>query len=40
MDLAGLVAGAGGSMNPVLAALLRNTSSIAVVGRSARLRVC
>jgi cation-transporting P-type ATPase C len=33
----GLVAGAGGSINPVLAALLHNTSSIAVVANSARL---
>lgn len=37
VNLVGLVAGAGGSMNPVLAALLHNTSSIAVVGNSARL---
>ncbi|MBL1093409.1 MULTISPECIES: heavy metal translocating P-type ATPase [Streptomyces] len=37
VNLLGLVAGAGGSMNPVLAALLHNTSSIAVVGNSARL---
>ncbi|MFE2094693.1 heavy metal translocating P-type ATPase [Streptomyces sp. NPDC002596] len=37
VNLAGLLAGAGGSMNPVLAALLHNTSSIAVVGNSARL---
>jgi cation-transporting P-type ATPase C len=33
----GLGAGAGGSINPVAAALLHNTSSIAVVGNSARL---
>ncbi|WP_030411377.1 heavy metal translocating P-type ATPase [Streptomyces sp. NRRL S-1448] len=37
VNLLGLIAGAGGSMNPVLAALLHNTSSIAVVGNSARL---
>ncbi|MFI8370083.1 heavy metal translocating P-type ATPase [Streptomyces sp. NPDC085466] len=37
VNLIGLVAGAGGSMNPVLAAFLHNTSSIAVVGNSARL---
>ncbi|MGW0389974.1 heavy metal translocating P-type ATPase [Streptomyces sp. NPDC003042] len=37
VNLLGLLAGAGGSMNPVLAALLHNTSSIAVVGNSARL---
>ncbi|MFJ3933953.1 heavy metal translocating P-type ATPase [Streptomyces sp. NPDC090029] len=37
VNLVGLVAGAGGSMSPVLAALLHNTSSIAVVGNSARL---
>ncbi|MEV8530546.1 cation-translocating P-type ATPase [Streptomyces sp. NPDC051211] len=37
VNLLGLVAGAGGTMNPVLAALLHNTSSIAVVGNSARL---
>lgn len=37
VNLAGLVAGAGGSINPVLAALLHNTSSIAVVANSARL---
>ena len=37
IDLAGLIAGAGGSINPVLAALLHNTSSIAVVANSARL---
>ncbi|MEU2516471.1 heavy metal translocating P-type ATPase [Streptomyces syringium] len=37
VNLVGLLAGAGGSMNPVLAALLHNTSSIAVVGNSARL---
>ncbi|WP_406422511.1 hypothetical protein OH809_11330 [Streptomyces sp. NBC_00873] len=36
VNLVGLVAGAG-AMNPVLAALLHNTSSIAVVGNSARL---
>jgi cation-transporting P-type ATPase C len=35
-DALGLVAGAGGSINPVVA-LLHNTSSIAVVGNSARL---
>ncbi|WP_246203459.1 hypothetical protein [Streptomyces tailanensis] len=35
--LAGLLAGAGGSLNPVAAALLHNTSSIAVVGNSAGL---
>lgn len=33
----GLVAGAGGPMNPVLAALLHNTSSIAAVGNSTQL---
>lgn len=37
VNLLGLLAGAGGTMNPVLAALLHNTSSIAVVGNSARL---
>lgn len=37
VNLAGLLAGAGGSLNPVAAALLHNTSSIAVVGNSARL---
>ncbi|MEU5305621.1 cation-translocating P-type ATPase [Streptomyces noursei] len=37
VNLLGLAAGAGGSINPVLAALLHNTSSIAVVGNSARL---
>ncbi|MFI1256431.1 heavy metal translocating P-type ATPase [Streptomyces netropsis] len=37
VNLVGLLAGAGGTMNPVLAALLHNTSSIAVVGNSARL---
>ncbi|OAH12851.1 heavy metal translocating P-type ATPase [Streptomyces jeddahensis] len=37
VNLVGLVAGAGGSINPVAAALLHNTSSIAVVGNSARL---
>ncbi|MGW3628108.1 HAD-IC family P-type ATPase [Streptomyces sp. NPDC000880] len=37
VNLLGLLAGAGGSMNPVLAALPHNTSSIAVVGNSARL---
>lgn len=37
VNLLGLVAGAGGSINPVVAALLHNTSSIAVVGNSARL---
>ncbi|MET8541216.1 cation-translocating P-type ATPase [Kitasatospora sp. NPDC004799] len=37
VNLAGLLASAGGSLNPVLAALLHNTSSIAVVGNSARL---
>ncbi|MFF8790108.1 hypothetical protein [Streptomyces sp. NPDC015125] len=37
VNLLGLVAGAGGSINPVLAALLHNTSSIAVVVNSARL---
>ncbi|MEU7383305.1 DUF1490 family protein [Streptomyces sp. NPDC042207] len=37
VDLLGLLASAGGSMNPVLAALLHNMSSIAVVGNSARL---
>jgi cation-transporting P-type ATPase C len=35
VNLLGLVAG--GSINPVVAALLHNTSSIAVVGNSARL---
>jgi cation-transporting P-type ATPase C len=33
----GLLAGAGGSLNPVLAAILHNASSVAVVGNSARL---
>lgn len=37
VNLVGLLAGAGGSMNPALAALLHNTSSIAVVGDSTRL---
>ncbi|MGP3991554.1 heavy metal translocating P-type ATPase [Streptomyces sp. 3N207] len=37
VNLVGLVAGAGGSINPVVAALLHNTSSIAVVSNSARL---
>ncbi|WP_262370874.1 hypothetical protein [Streptomyces sp. WAC01526] len=37
VNLLGLVAGAGGSINPVHAALLHNTSSIAVVANSARL---
>ncbi|MGW0734010.1 heavy metal translocating P-type ATPase [Streptomyces sp. NPDC002851] len=37
VNLVGLLAGAGGSINPVVAALLHNTSSIAVVGNSARL---
>jgi cation-transporting P-type ATPase C len=37
VNLAGLLAGAGGSLNPVVAALLHNTSSIAVVANSARL---
>ncbi|WP_175412550.1 cation-translocating P-type ATPase [Streptomyces sp. TRM64462] len=37
VNLLGLVAGAGGSINPVAAALLHNTSSIAVVANSARL---
>ncbi|WP_274565031.1 hypothetical protein [Streptomyces spiramyceticus] len=37
VNLVGLGAGAGGSINPVVAALLHNTSSIAVVGNSARL---
>ncbi|MGW0703038.1 heavy metal translocating P-type ATPase [Streptomyces sp. NPDC002867] len=37
VNLIGLGAGAGGSINPVVAALLHNTSSIAVVGNSARL---
>ncbi|MEU7278032.1 cation-translocating P-type ATPase [Streptomyces sp. NPDC045431] len=37
VNLLGLGAGAGGSINPVVAALLHNTSSIAVVGNSARL---
>jgi cation-transporting P-type ATPase C len=37
VNLLGLLAGAGGSINPVLAALLHNMSSIAVVGNSARL---
>jgi cation-transporting P-type ATPase C len=37
VNLAGLIASAGGSINPVLAALLHNTSSIAVVANSARL---
>jgi cation-transporting P-type ATPase C len=37
VNLVGLLASAGGSINPVVAALLHNTSSIAVVGNSARL---
>ncbi|QLE70469.1 cation-translocating P-type ATPase [Streptomyces rectiverticillatus] len=37
VNLTGLLAGAGGTINPVLAALLHNTSSIAVVANSARL---
>ncbi|MCP3819995.1 cation-translocating P-type ATPase [Streptomyces sp. A3M-1-3] len=37
VNLLGLLASAGGSLNPVFAALLHNTSSIAVVGNSARL---
>ncbi|MFJ1735685.1 heavy metal translocating P-type ATPase [Streptomyces sp. NPDC088254] len=37
VNLAGLLASAGGSLNPVAAALLHNTSSIAVVANSARL---
>ncbi|GAA0448828.1 cation-translocating P-type ATPase [Streptomyces olivaceiscleroticus] len=37
VNLLGLIAGAGGSMNPVLAAFLHNASSIAVVANSARL---
>ncbi|WP_455355769.1 HAD-IC family P-type ATPase [Streptomyces sp. SYSU K217416] len=37
VNLLGLLAGAGGSLNPVFAALLHNTNSIAVVGNSARL---
>ncbi len=37
VNLVGLLVGAGGSMNPVLAALRHDTSSIAVVGNSARL---
>ncbi|WP_327700563.1 HAD-IC family P-type ATPase [Streptomyces decoyicus] len=37
VNLLGLFAGAGGTINPVLAALLHNTSGIAVVGNSARL---
>ncbi|WP_328875523.1 cation-translocating P-type ATPase [Streptomyces sp. NBC_00287] len=37
VNLAGLLASAGGSLNPVAAAFLHNTSSIAVVGNSARL---
>ncbi|MEW2033809.1 cation-translocating P-type ATPase [Streptomyces roseifaciens] len=37
VNLTGLLAGAGGTLNPVLAALLHNTSSIAVVANSARL---
>ncbi|GGX23758.1 heavy metal translocating P-type ATPase [Streptomyces chryseus] len=37
VNLLGLAASAGGSMNPVFAALLHNTSSIAVVANSARL---
>ncbi|MFB7738450.1 heavy metal translocating P-type ATPase [Streptomyces sp. NPDC056112] len=37
VNLLGLLASAGGSINPVLAALLHNMSSIAVVGNSARL---
>ncbi|MCL7494998.1 hypothetical protein M8I34_26860 [Streptomyces sp. MCA2] len=37
VSLLGPVVGAGGSINPVLAALLHNTSGIAVVGTSARL---
>jgi manganese/zinc-transporting P-type ATPase C len=37
VNVLGLLAGAGGSINPVLAALLHNASSIAVVANSARL---
>ncbi|WP_329486716.1 HAD-IC family P-type ATPase [Kitasatospora sp. NBC_01246] len=37
VNLVGLLASASGSLNPVLAALLHNTSSIAVVGNSVRL---
>ncbi|MFV0131748.1 hypothetical protein ACLGIH_00385 [Streptomyces sp. HMX87] len=37
VNLLGLAASAGGSMNPVPAAMLHNTSSIAVVGNPARL---
>ncbi|WKX69023.1 cation-translocating P-type ATPase [Streptomyces sp. XD-27] len=37
VNMLGLAAGAGGSISPVFAALLHNTSSIAVVGNSARL---
>ena len=36
VNLLDLIAGAGGAMNPVLAALRHNTSSIAVVANSAR----
>ncbi|MFI0470707.1 heavy metal translocating P-type ATPase [Saccharopolyspora sp. 5N102] len=37
VNVLGLLAGAGGSINPVLAALLHNASSITVVANSARL---
>ena len=37
VNLAGPIAGAGGSINPALATLLHNTSNIAVVANSARL---
>ncbi|QUH03989.1 cation-translocating P-type ATPase [Saccharopolyspora erythraea] len=37
VNVVGLLAGAGGSINPVLAALLHNASSITVVANSARL---
>ncbi|WP_344679527.1 cation-translocating P-type ATPase [Saccharopolyspora taberi] len=37
VNILGLLAGAGGSISPVLAALLHNASSIAVVANSARL---
>lgn len=37
VNAAGLAAGAGGALSPVLAAVLHNVSSVAVVGNSARL---
>jgi cation-transporting P-type ATPase C len=37
VNVLGLLAGAGGSLSPVLAAFLHNASSVAVVANSARL---